>query len=97
MKMNKNNSGCGLMIGLFMALAFLMAMFGKNDGSPTGDDRINDIIAAKAYVRSLLNYPDTADFHDFKTEVTSTHVNLTVTAKNGFGVPMTQSFSVPRD
>lgn len=46
------------MIGLFMALAFLMAMFGKNDGSPTGDDRINDIIAAKAYVRSLLNYPE---------------------------------------
>lgn len=94
--MNGKNSGCGLIVLIFFVCAGLVAMFGDNKSSSSGDDKINDIIAAKAYVRTLLNYPDTADFHDFSTEVTSTHVNLKVTAKNGFGVPKTETFSVPR-
>ncbi len=60
------------------------------------DREINDIIYAQEIVKSNLNYPDTAQFHMFKTKVTRTHVHLTVTAKNAFGVPSTHNFQVPR-
>lgn len=92
--MNKSG-GCGSLIAIFFVLGLILSVFSKNSPS-SSDDKIDDIIAAKAYVRSMLNYPDTADFHEFSTEVTSTHVNLKVTAKNGFGVPTTETFSVPR-
>ncbi|MHA2401471.1 MAG: hypothetical protein ACYSYU_00140 [Planctomycetota bacterium] len=97
-----NNSGCGTLIAGFFALVLFMGALetigctGGSGGYSSSDSEIDDIIAAKAYVRAQLNYPDTADFHDLKTRVTSTHVHLTVTAKNAFGVPSTHEFSVPR-
>ena len=71
-------------------------------GVDTWESRTRDLeekklgLAAKAYVKSQLNYPDTASFHNMSTRVTSTHVHLKVTAKNAFGVPSTREFSVPR-
>ena len=62
----------------------------------SNEKEINDIIEAKEKVISQLNYPDTVDFHDLETHVTSSHVILKVTAKNGFGVPETRTFEVPR-
>lgn len=104
-KIMSNNSGfgCGTMIAGFFAFAMLLGALetagctGGSGGSySSSDSEIDDIIAAKSYVRAQLNYPDTADFHDMKTRVTSTHVHLTVTAKNAFGVPSTHEFSVAR-
>lgn len=94
-----NPSGCGTLIGLFFFMAILTASIESctGGGSGGGSSEIDDILAAKAYVKSQLNYPDTADFHDMSTEVTSTHVKLTVTAKNAFGVPSTHTFNVPRN
>lgn len=77
------------------SMVLLIATFGCSP-SDSQMSEINDIISAKRYVKSQLNYPDTADFHDLKTKVTPTHVHLVVTAKNAFGVPSTHSFSVPR-
>jgi hypothetical protein len=100
--MNTNNSSsCGTFVVVFLGLALLMGVLetvGCTDGSGSysSSDEIDDIIAAKAYVRAQLNYPDTADFHDMSTKVTSTHIYLKVTAKNAFGVPSTHEFNVPR-
>lgn len=94
--------GFGTIIAGFFALCLLMGALetvgctGGSGSYSSSDKEINDIIAAKAYVRSQLNFPDTADFHDLKTRVTATHVHLTVTAKNAFGVPSTHEFSVKR-
>lgn len=99
---NDSSTGCGAIVVVFFAFALLMGALetvgctGGSGSYSSSDSEIDDIIAAKAYVRSQLNYPDTADFHDMKTRVTSTHVHLTVTAKNAFGVPSTHSFSVER-
>jgi len=86
-------------IGFILLLVTLGAV-GYTGGSEgnynTFDKEIDDIIAAKAYVKSQLNYPDTASFHNMSTRVTSTHVHLKVTAKNAFGVPSTHTFLVPR-
>jgi hypothetical protein len=65
-----------------------------SEPASTSTNDIDNIIAAEAYVRSLLNYPDTADFHDMKTRVSGDTVTLTVTAKNAFGVPETRTFGV---
>jgi len=100
---NNSGSGCGVLIAGFFGLALLIGSLetagctGSGSGSySSSDGEIDDIIAAKAIVRSQLNYPDTADFHDMSTRVTSTHVHLKVTATNAFGVPSTHEFSVPR-
>ena len=63
----------------------------------SNETEINDILKAKEKVISQLNYPDTVDFHDLETHVTSSHVILKVTAKNGFGIPETRTFEVPRE
>jgi hypothetical protein len=91
------------MIAGFFAFAMLLGALetagcsGGSGGSySSSDSEIDDIIAAKSYVRAQLNYPDTASFHNMSTRVTSTHVHLKVTAKNAFGVPSTHEFSVPR-
>jgi len=97
---NQQNGGCGALIGFVFLFGMCMSAIescnGGGSSSYSSSSEIDDIIAAKAYVRSQLNYPDTADFHDMSTEVTSTHVKLTVTAKNAFGVPSTHTFNVPR-
>jgi len=95
---NQQNGGCGALIGFVFLLGMCMSVIESCNGGGGGSssDEIDDILAAKAFVRSQLNYPDTADFHDMSTEVTSTHVKLTVTAKNAFGVPSTHTFNVPR-
>jgi hypothetical protein len=73
---------CGILVILGILGCFL----------PENQD-VNKIIRAKEIVRSKLNYPDTASFH-LNTEVNGDTVTLTVTAKNGFGVPSTQTFTV---
>ncbi len=100
---NNSGFGCGTIIAGFFAFALLMGALetagctGGSGGSYSSSDKeIDDIIAAKAYVKNQLNYPDTASFHNMSTRVTSTHVHLKVTAKNAFGVPSTREFSVPR-
>ena len=55
-----------------------------------------EILNAKDYVRSQLNYPDTANFRDMSTRVMDNHIILTVTAENAFGTPETKVFTVPR-
>jgi hypothetical protein len=99
---NQQNGGCGTLIGFVFLLGMCMSMIDSCKGGGSGSSyssssEIDDIISAKAYVRSQLNYPDTADFHDLSTVVTPTHVKLTVTAKNAFGVPSTHTFNVPRN
>ena len=78
-------------IAFFVSFAF-SSIITRN----SNETELNDIIQAKEEVRSQLNYPDTADFHDLETHVTSSHVILKVTAKNGFGIPETRTFEVPR-
>lgn len=58
------------------------------------DPRIDKILVAKEIVRSRLNFPDTADFHEMDTEVRGDTVRLKVTAKNAFGVPSTHTFDI---
>lgn len=63
-------------------------------GCDGGNSDIDKIIRAKQEVRSRLNYPDTADFHEMKTAVRGNTVTLTVTAKNAFGTPSTHTFNI---
>lgn len=72
-------------------LALLLA------GCAVGNSEVDKIIKAKQEVLSKLNYPDTADFHDMKTQVRGNTVTLTVTAKNAFGVPSTHTFNIRAD
>lgn len=57
-------------------------------------NEVDKILRAKEIVRSQLNFPDTADFHEMKTMVNGNTVTLTVTAKNAFGVPSTKTFNI---
>jgi hypothetical protein len=66
-------------------------------GCGVGNPEVDKIIRAKQIVRSQLNYPDTADFHDMSTSVRGNTVTLTVTAKNAFGVPSTHTFNIEVD
>ncbi|MCS5582667.1 MAG: hypothetical protein NZ777_04080 [Pseudomonadales bacterium] len=91
---NNNTSSIGW--GLIVFILIAVSMFG-GDGGGAGDDKIDKIIKAKATVRAQLNYPDTADFHDLKTEVNGNVVHLVVTAQNAFGVPSTHTFDITVD
>lgn len=62
--------------------------------SYSSGEEIDKIITAKKEVLAVLNYPNTADFHDMSTKVNGNVVTLTVTAKNAFGVPETRTFRV---
>ncbi len=62
-----------------------------------GNSEIDKIITAKAIVRSMVNYPDTLDFHDMKTSVSGNKVTLTFSAKNAFGVPSTHTKTITVD
>jgi hypothetical protein len=56
---------------------------------------VNKIIIAKDFVRNnLLNYPETANFHDLSTSVHGNNINLKVTAKNAYGTPETYRITV---
>lgn len=56
---------------------------------------VDKILVAKDYLMSnVINYPDTANFHDLKTRVSGDTVTLVVTSKNAFGVPETRTLSV---
>lgn len=66
-------------------------------GCDVGNSEVDKIIKAKQIVLSQLNFPDTADFHEFKTQVNGNTVTLTVTAKNAFGVPSTHTFNIDVD
>ncbi len=91
-------TGCVYSILIVVSL-IVMTFLGLLDGDfPSGSDDATKIVVAKNYVRNrMLNYPDTADFHDMKTSVTGNEVTLTVTAKNAFGVPSTHTFVVTVD
>lgn len=82
------------LVGVVFLVSFLCSSIITRDSN---EKDINDILKAKEEVRSQLSFPDTADFHDLETHVTSSHVILKVTAKNGFGVPETRTFEVPRE
>lgn len=75
----------------FIILALLI--FGCSE---TNSDIIK-IIKAKEKVKHMHNYPDTVDFHDMETKVSGDYVTLKVTAKNGFGVPSTETFTIRVD
>ena len=74
---------CGILVMLAIVGSFL----------PENQD-VNKIIRAKEIVMQKLNYPATAEFHNMYTEVHGDMVDLKVTAKNGFGVPSTHTFSI---
>lgn len=63
-------------------------------GCAVQNAEIEKIIFAKEVVRSRVNYPDTLDFHDMKTDVRGNTVSLTFTAKNAFGVPETHTMNI---
>ena len=77
-------------VALLLCLCFIL-------GCGVGNPEVDKIIKAKQIVRSQLNYPDTADFHDMSTSVRGDTVTLTVTAKNAFGVPSTHTFNIKVD
>jgi len=65
--------------------------------SYSSQSRVDRIIEAKAKVRQLLNFPNTASFHNFGADapkVNGNKVTLTVTAENAFGVSKTHTFTV---
>jgi hypothetical protein len=66
-------------------------------GCDAGNPEVDKIIRAKQVVLSRLNFPDTARFHEMSTSVRGNTVTLTVTAKNAFGVPSTQTFNIQVD
>ena len=70
----------------------LVGCSGSGSGSSGGD--IDKIIAAKAVVRSMVNYPDTLSFHNMSTRVSGNTVTLKFTAKNAFGVPETHTMDI---
>ncbi|MHA2092802.1 MAG: hypothetical protein ACW98K_18305 [Candidatus Kariarchaeaceae archaeon] len=72
--------------------ACLVGCNGSGSGSSGGD--IDKIIAAKAVVRSMVNYPDTLSFHNMSTSVSGNTVTLKFTAKNAFGVPETHVMDI---
>lgn len=63
----------------------------------SNNDEIDKIIKAKARVESMVNFPDTLDFHDMKTRVVGNKVYLTFTASNAFGVTETHTVGVDVD
>jgi hypothetical protein len=80
---------------ILLVLAVISAMFdGCNGNSSSSNSKIDKIIAAKQIVRNSVNYPDTLDFHDLKTNVSGNVVTLTFTAKNAFGVPSTHTMNI---
>jgi hypothetical protein len=79
---------------------FFVGAIGKGCGGGGGVSRNSDvdkIIRAKAVVKSVVNYPDTLDFHDMSTSVSGNKVTLKFTAKNGFGVPSTYTETITVD
>jgi hypothetical protein len=63
-------------------------------GCEVGNPEVDKIIKAKSKVRSMVNYPDTLDFHDLQTSVSGNKVTLTFSAKNAFGVPSTYTKTI---
>lgn len=80
------------MIGILL----LVSVAGKGCESG-GNSDVDKIIKAKNAVRSMVNYPDTLDFHDMQTNVSGNSVTLTFTAKNAFGVPSTYTKTISVD
>lgn len=60
----------------------------------SGNSEVDKIIKAKAIIKNTLNYPDTVDFHDMKTNVRGNSVTLTFSAKNAFGVSSTYTKTI---
>ncbi len=83
--------------GILFLCICLFGIFGPKNNSSSGNEDIDKIIAAKAIVRSMVNYPDTLSFHNFSTSVSGDTVTLTFTAKNAFGVPETHTMDIEVD
>ena len=75
----------------------LFVLFILMSGCDNTNSEVDKILKAKQIVLSKINFPDTADFHEMKTDVQGNNVSLTVTDKNAFGVPATQPFTVRVD
>jgi len=50
-------------------------------GCDNTNSEVDKILKAKQIVLGKINFPDTADFHEMKTQVQGNNVSLTVTAK----------------
>ena len=102
-------SALGSLFGATFALFFAgMMYFGQGCSVPNNSQSysssggsysssssdIDKILAAKAKVRTMVNYPDTLDFHDLSTNVSGNTVTLKFTAKNAFGVPETHTMNI---
>ena len=81
-------------LGWLLAGLFTISLCGCDGTASSSNTDIDKIIRAKQIVRTRLNYPDTADFHELKTSVNGNTVHLVVTAKNAFGVPSTHTFDI---
>ncbi|MCP4123675.1 MAG: hypothetical protein GY751_18145 [Bacteroidetes bacterium] len=80
-----------MMIKTFLLLYVAIATV----GCAPDTTEVDKIITAKHHVKdNLLNYPDTADFHDMDTSVSGNSVFLRVTATNAFGTPETLEFNI---
>lgn len=76
------------------AIALLCVCFVGCSGSGSSGGDIDKIIAAKAVVRSMVNYPDTLSFHNMSTRVSGNTVTLKFSAKNAFGVSETHTMDI---
>jgi len=76
------------------AIALLCVCLVGCSGSGSGGRDIDKIIAAKAVVRSMVNYPDTLSFHNMSTRVSGNTVTLKFSAKNAFGVSETHTMDI---
>ena len=83
-------------VAIFAIIVVVLGCFGYM-GNVSDDQEINDILAAKSYVRSMCNYPETVEFHNMETTVTETHVSLVFSAENAFGVREKHHYTGRRD
>jgi len=83
-------------IAIFAIIVVVLACFGYM-GNVSDNQEVDDILAAKSYVKTMCNFPETVDFHDMETRVTETHVYLVFTAENAFGVRERHDYTARRD
>lgn len=84
-------------VGFVLCVLVLFESLFNSGGDGGGNSEVDKIIQAKTQVRAMVNYPDTLDFHEMKTNVDGDTVNLTFTASNAFGVPETHTVSIIAD
>jgi hypothetical protein len=81
-----------------LVVLFLIFVFGCSSAKElhkvTDVSEISKIEEAKRIVLSQLIFPDSAEFHENKTEVNGNNVKIVVTSKDLSGLVSTRSFDV---